>query len=108
MQRFVVIFAHFSVHRAFPGSSLVRKSLYYKKIMMVTNFSSILGAIYCYWRHNAYCEPGMYSVFSFFEYSVVLSNMAFHFTSYFDFYYTLITLGKGFQSSLGPNTELRG
>ena len=25
------------------------------------NFSSILLALYFYWRHNKYCEPGMYS-----------------------------------------------
>ena len=36
---------------------------------------------------------GMYSVFSVFEYTVVLSNMAYHFTSYFDFYYVNIQIG---------------
>ena len=35
----------------------------------------------------------MYSVFSVFEYTVVLSNMAYHFTSYFDFYYVNIQIG---------------
>ena len=66
------------------------------------------AALYCYWRHNTRCEPGvcsldistnistylgMYSVFSVFEYTVVLSNMAYHFTSYFDFYYVNIQIG---------------
>ena len=70
-----------------------RKSLRYKRKLLMTNFSCILMAMYCYWRHNMYCEPGMYSIFSVFEYTVVLSNMAYHFTSYFDFYYVNIQIG---------------
>ena len=50
--------------------------------------------MYFYWRHNAHCEPGMYSIFSVFEYMVVLSNMGYHFTSYYDFYQTTFVLGQ--------------
>ena len=52
-----------------------KKSLHYKKILLTTNFSCIIAAMYCYWRYNTYCEPGMYSIFSLFEYTVVLSNI---------------------------------
>jgi len=73
-----------------------RKSMKYKKIILSTNFSSIVLAMYFYWRHNAYCEPGMYSVFSVLEYTVVLTNMGYHFTSYYDFYNINISLGTEF------------
>jgi len=89
----------FSFHRISPGSHLDRQSLYYKKMLLATNFFSILVAIYCYWRHNTYCEPGIYSIFSVFEYTVVLSNMAFHFTSYYDFYHISLTLGSCLDSN---------
>ena len=56
-------------------------------MFLIINFTCILAAAYCYWRHNVHCEPGMYSVFSMLEYLVVLTNMAYHFTSYFDFYF---------------------
>ena len=68
------------------------QSLHYKKVLLVTNFTAILVSMYCYWRHNTYCEPGMYSIFSLFEYTVVLSNMAYHFTSYYDFYNTHLAI----------------
>jgi len=87
----------FSCQRVLPGSHLDRQSLHYKKVLLVTNFTAILVSMYCYWRHNTYCEPGMYSIFSLFEYTVVLSNMAYHFTSYYDFYNTTVTLGSNNQ-----------
>jgi len=96
----------FSCHRISPGSQLDRQSLHYKKILLLTNFSSILISMYCYWRHNTYCEPGMYSIFSIFEYTVVLSNMAYHFTSYYDFYHTSVTLGNS-MTGLGDTSVMR-
>ena len=48
----------------------------------------------------------MYSIFSVFEYTVVLSNMAYHFTSYYDFYNTSVTLGNS-PGDLGSNGVMR-
>eukprot|EP00092_Neocalanus_flemingeri_P009375 GFUD01010089.1.p1 GENE.GFUD01010089.1~~GFUD01010089.1.p1 ORF type:complete len:156 (-),score=25.26 GFUD01010089.1:152-619(-) len=90
---FLVIFYLFSSCRRTPTLNIDLKSLRYKKILMIVNFTSILVAMYCYWRHNTYCEPGMYSIFSVFEYTVVLSNMAYHFTSYYDFYNVDLVFG---------------
>ena len=57
-----------------------------KKLLVKANAGCILVALYLYYRHNRYCEPGMYSIFSIFEYGVVLTNMGYHWTSYYDFY----------------------
>ena len=57
-----------------------------KKRMVQANCGCVLIAMYLYYRHNRYCEPGMYSIFSIFEYGVVLTNMGYHWTSYYDFY----------------------
>ena len=57
-----------------------------RKRMVQANCGCVLIAMYLYYRHNRYCEPGMYSIFSIFEYGVVLTNMGYHWTSYYDFY----------------------
>ncbi|XP_044255346.1 post-GPI attachment to proteins factor 2-like isoform X1 [Tribolium madens] len=62
-----------------------KESLKWKKRLLITNISSILVATYCFLRHNSYCEPYVYSGFALAEYTVVLTNMAFHMTAYLDF-----------------------
>ena len=80
------------------------------QVLLLTHYLSIVISLYFYWRHNAYCEPGIYSggssepllalmtftllVFSLCEYIVILSNMAYHATSYFDFYHVNINLAN--------------
>ena len=54
------------------------------KVNILYILSSI--CLYCYWRHNTYCEQGVYSIFSLAEYFVVLTNIAFHSTAFLDFY----------------------
>ncbi|KAI0212481.1 Post-GPI attachment to proteins factor 2 [Lamellibrachia satsuma] len=61
-------------------SPMERKSFRLKLSLMVFNVSCFLLAIYFFFRHNTYCEPGVYTMFAFLEYMVVLSNIAFHAT----------------------------
>ncbi|XP_029957338.1 acyltransferase PGAP2 [Salarias fasciatus] len=61
------------------------KSYRWKLRLFLANVSCCLLAFYFFRRHNTYCEPGMYTLFAFFEYLVVFSNMAFHMTAFFDF-----------------------
>lgn len=42
------------------------------------NLISIVTALYLYNRHNQYCEPGIYSLFSFLEYIVIVANIIYH------------------------------
>ncbi|XP_076835574.1 acyltransferase PGAP2 [Brachyhypopomus gauderio] len=60
-------------------------SHYYKIRLFLFNICCCLLAGYFFWRHNKYCEPGIYTLFALCEYLVVLSNMAFHMTAFWDF-----------------------
>lgn len=53
---------------------LFRKNLW----TMTLNFCSFGVAVYCFFRHNWYCETGVYTLFALFEYFTVVSNIAFH------------------------------
>ena len=66
--------------------TMVAKSLVYKKIMLKANVIAIPALMYFYWRHNTYCEPYIYSLFCILEYSVVLMNVGYHFSSYYLLY----------------------
>ncbi|XP_006815818.1 acyltransferase PGAP2-like [Saccoglossus kowalevskii] len=64
-------------HRDYQSSKI-------KVICWLVTSISILLMLYLYWRHNKYCEPYVYTVFAFFEYIVVLTNMCFHGTAALD------------------------
>ena len=66
--------------------TMVMKSLDYKKTILKVNVVAIPALMYFYWRHNAYCEPYVYSIFCFIEYGIVLTNVGYHFSGYYLLY----------------------
>ncbi|XP_055943632.1 post-GPI attachment to proteins factor 2-like [Argiope bruennichi] len=66
-------------------SRLERKSVHLKLVLLNVNCFAFVLSMYFYMRHNWYCEPGMYTLFAFAEYIVVLSNIGYHLTSMWDF-----------------------
>ncbi|XP_023683559.2 post-GPI attachment to proteins factor 2-like isoform X1 [Paramormyrops kingsleyae] len=60
-------------------------SRYWKLRLLLSSLIACVCAAYFYWRHNKYCEAGVYTWFAFSEYMIVLFNMAFHTTAYWDF-----------------------
>jgi len=86
--------------RMIPPSNVESRSLRYKIQLIVINMTSFAAAGYFFIRHNRYCEPYIYSAFAFFEYIVVLTNMAFHSTASLDFHSRFLTIDEnGFETS---------
>lgn len=67
------------------GSPEEMTSYRWKVRLFLFNVSCCLAAAYFFRRHNKFCETGVYTLFALFEYLVVLSNMAFHMTAFWDF-----------------------
>jgi len=49
-----------------------------KVSIMLFNYCSFGLAVYFFFRHNWYCEPGIYTLFALCEYCTIVSNIAFH------------------------------
>jgi len=70
-----------------------QRSLAYKSNLFISYILVFLLAMYFFWRHNAYCESGVYSCFALCEYMVVIINIGFHTTAYYDFADTVVDIG---------------
>ncbi|WKY01991.1 hypothetical protein Q1695_015753 [Nippostrongylus brasiliensis] len=89
---------HYSGRRR--ATTLGERSYEYKILACASSIIAMVFAMYLYWRHNAYCEPGIYTLFALAEYSVVLANIAFHSTLYYDFHGKSVILS----STIGVGT----
>ncbi|KAE9548002.1 hypothetical protein FO519_008783 [Halicephalobus sp. NKZ332] len=76
-------------------STLGEKSYQYKLLYSGGQISSLILAMYFFYRHNTYCEPYVYSFFALSEYSVIIFNILFHSTAYYDFYGRRLSLTFG-------------
>lgn len=91
-----------------PQNRLEASSLYYKRSILYLYFTAGLFMSFFYYRHNEYCEPYVYSWFCMCEYTLVLSNMAYHMTAYYDLADVTLTLHSSLaHSSSGEYAPLR-
>ena len=67
-----------------PQSRDEIKSMRYKKTILTVYLICVPLMILFYMRHNEYCEPNVYSYFCIFEYILVIANMCYHMTAYYD------------------------
>ncbi|KAF4528198.1 hypothetical protein B566_EDAN014023 [Ephemera danica] len=79
--------------RAIPATPIEARSLNLKMRLLIVNISSFAIAGYFFVRHNNYCEPYIYTFFALFEYIVVLTNMGFHMTAYYDLFDRQLHIG---------------
>ncbi|XP_021955778.1 post-GPI attachment to proteins factor 2 isoform X2 [Folsomia candida] len=87
----IILVVLLQAYRKLPATPLEEKSLFVKRVLIICNVFSLLCAMYTFARHNSLCEPGVYSLFALFEYIVILTNMGFHMTAYWDFRHAIIT-----------------
>ncbi|XP_059147438.1 post-GPI attachment to proteins factor 2-like isoform X2 [Physella acuta] len=67
-------------------------SLWWKEKLFLLNISIFFLSVYIYFRHNWYCEPGVYTFFAAGEYGVVVTNILFHYTAALDFKISRLSL----------------
>ncbi|KAJ8368482.1 hypothetical protein SKAU_G00085100 [Synaphobranchus kaupii] len=68
------------------------KSYRWKKRLFVSSVILCAAAAGFFWKHNKYCQPGIYTLFALSEYLVVFCNMAFHLTAFWDFGHTEVAI----------------
>lgn len=80
------------------ASTLGEKSFQYKFFLFGICIGSFVVSLYFFYRHNVYCETGVYTLFALSEYIVIVSNILFHGTAKLDLHDRRVILTAG-----GPN-----
>jgi len=86
-------------------TSLGEISFQYKVLCTLGSTICLLLSLYFFYRHNRYCEPGVYTFFALSEYGVILFNVLFHATLYYDFHsksISLVSAGSTYQYEALP------
>ena len=81
-------------------NNIDKKSLETKRLVLKSYFVCGMLCTFFYWEHNTYCYPNIYSFFCVFEYVIVLANMYFHWTAYYDFENFNVTIPSGSKNYL--------
>ncbi|ESO09633.1 hypothetical protein HELRODRAFT_92277 [Helobdella robusta] len=71
------------------------KSLRIKTMLWLINITAVILSAYFFVRHNNHCETGVYTLFALCEYTIVLTNIAYHGTGFLEFSNTAMTLEIG-------------
>lgn len=61
-----------------------RRNYSMRLFFALTHFCVFIISLYLYWRHNAYCEDGIFSLFAFCEYTVIAMNISYHYIDTLD------------------------
>jgi hypothetical protein len=72
--------ANMAARRALGAGLWTPRSRRLKSAALAAAAASMVAAGYLYWRHNAFCEPYVYSAFALAEYVVIVANVCFHAT----------------------------
>jgi len=63
------------------NARLNRPEIVTLKRICFANLASLVICMFCYYQHNTYCQDYVYTLFALFEYSVVYTNIAYHYKS---------------------------
>eukprot|EP00112_Aurelia_sp_Birch-Aquarium-sp1_P003953 Seg145.3 transcript_id=Seg145.3/GoldUCD/mRNA.D3Y31 product="Post-GPI attachment to proteins factor 2" protein_id=Seg145.3/GoldUCD/D3Y31 len=91
----------------FEKNDKLRSSYKWKLRTMIFYMVMFALSVYFYFRHNAYCEPGVYSLFALCEYLVVMANIFFHGTAVNDFKDSFVTIGPLLNTGEGTSEKYR-
>ncbi|XP_062519964.1 post-GPI attachment to proteins factor 2-like [Corticium candelabrum] len=84
-----------------PLTDQEKRSIVVKFTIFVLSLTAMLASAYFFFRHNAYCEPYIYSFYCGLEYVVVALNIAYHGS-------ILMDMGRPMYIYVGPNSGSSG